>query len=137
MGLYLCVFDGEEELEGVEVGSYDDFAYLRDAVCQHLEGGEPGSRFPTLMLHSDSDGSWTFREALVLKREIEEVARAFEQLPPIQFNSSWQREASKMVGLRPRTLRDCFIDVDGEPLLERLVGLCEVAMESRLPILFQ
>jgi hypothetical protein len=54
MGLYLCVFaddaDGEE-LEGVEVGGYDDFGLLRQAVADRLEPAGWGSRFPVLMSH--------------------------------------------------------------------------------------
>jgi len=52
MGLYLCVFDGEEELDGVEVGFYADFGTFRNAVVRHLENGKAGSRFPTLIHHS-------------------------------------------------------------------------------------
>ena len=32
MGLYLCVFRDDEELLGVDVGSYDDFERFRDAA---------------------------------------------------------------------------------------------------------
>ena len=42
MGLYLCVFassDLDEEVDGVEVGSYDDFHTLRTAIAEQLEGG--------------------------------------------------------------------------------------------------
>ncbi len=49
MGLYLCVFADEatdEELEGVEVGGYDDFNLLRHAVADRLEPAGWGSRFP-------------------------------------------------------------------------------------------
>ena len=39
MGLYLCVFDEDEELEGVEVGSYSDFEFFRSSVTELLEQG--------------------------------------------------------------------------------------------------
>ena len=38
MGLYLCVFDNDDELEGVEVGSYSDFDFFRSTVTELLEG---------------------------------------------------------------------------------------------------
>jgi hypothetical protein len=34
-------------------------------------------------------------------------------------------------------LLETFFDVDGEPLLDRLIGLCRVASSRNLPILFQ
>lgn len=42
MGLYLCVFEGDDELDGVEVGSYADFGAFRSAVATHVEGGIEG-----------------------------------------------------------------------------------------------
>ena len=34
MGLYLCIFDGEEDVNGVEIGSYADYNALRDYVVR-------------------------------------------------------------------------------------------------------
>jgi hypothetical protein len=138
MGLYLCVFDDDTEIEGVEVGMYDDFAVFRQTVTDILEGGRGyGSRFPTLLIHPDSDGEWTVEECKLLRRELETIAMEFQQLPSIPFNSHWQNEVAKSVGLKPATLFDSFIDVDGEPLLERLIGLCDAAISRAQPILFQ
>ena len=137
MGLYLCIFAGDEELEGVEVGSYADFGFFRDTVCQRLEDGSPGSQYPTLMLHSDCDGVWSPEEATVLSAELEAIARAFRQMEPVPWQSEWQRNVAKSQGLSPANLEECFIDVDGEPLLRRLLGLCRVSVQKALPILFQ
>ena len=66
MGLYLCIFASDlddEEIDGVEVGAYDDFDLLRTTVAQQLEAGHWGSRFPVLMSHPDSDGEWSPKEA--------------------------------------------------------------------------
>lgn len=137
MGLYLCIFNKEEELEGVEVGSYSDFEYFRANVTQYLESGSPGSRFPTLILHSDCDGEWVTTECALLKVELELIAAAFRAFPPIPLRSGWQELVAKSIGLRPSTLYESFIDVDGELLLERLIRLCEVAIDTKLSILFQ
>lgn len=136
MGLYLCVFRDDEELEGVEVGSYADFGSLRDLVGNRLERGALGSRFPTLMLHSDCDGVWRPDEVPSLRRELTIVAEAFRGLPPIGL-SGWKATAARTFGIRPANLYDCFFDVDGEPLFERLIGLCDVSVRHGLPILFQ
>ncbi|MBX9644173.1 MAG: immunity 70 family protein [Novosphingobium sp.] len=137
MGLYLTIFAGDEELDGVEVGAYADFSAFRDAVVSNLEAGNPGSRFPTLILHSDCDGEWSPVEAALLETELEEIARELASLPPVSLGDGWKPEVAKMFGIRPANLADCFFDVDGEPLLERLIGLAKLSQERNLPILFQ
>ena len=133
MGLYLCVFEGDEEIEGVEVGAYRDFATFRDAVATHLKGG---SRYPNLMLHSDSEGTWSPEEARELEKELSEIAKAFEDLPPAP-TSEWQSQVMRELGVTPRNLYECFIDVDGEPLIQRLIELCRISQKSGRPVLFQ
>ncbi|MCA9625765.1 MAG: hypothetical protein KC731_42375 [Myxococcales bacterium] len=137
MGLYLCVFSELDELEGVEVGRYDDFAFFRRLVTSRLESGDDGSRYPTLINHSDCDGEWSPAEARLLKSELLEIKERLGAEPPADFNSDWQREVAKLVGLRPQTLAECFIDTDGEPLIERLLELADVAIRHELPIIFQ
>jgi hypothetical protein len=137
MGLYLTVFDGDQEIEGVEVGSYDDFSHFRNAVVAYLEGEAAGSRFPTLIMHSDCDGEWSSTEARLLEKECAAIAEAFSKMPPIEYNSAWQEDVARTFGIVPTSLYDCFFDVDGEPLLERLIVLARVSQKHNLPILFQ
>jgi hypothetical protein len=137
MGLYLCVFDGDDELDGVEVGAYEDFGFFRDFITDSIEGGQSGCRFPTLMMHSDCDGEWRVEQARRLECELRSIAQAFVSMPPIPFLSSWQSEVAAKRGLQPRNLLDSFIDVDGEPLLAGLLRLCQVAQQTGQPILFQ
>ena len=73
MGLYLCIFDGDEDVDGVEVGAYADYNALRDCIVRELEAGEAGSRFPTFILHSDCDGEWTVAECQRLQGELTEI----------------------------------------------------------------
>jgi len=141
MGLYLCVFAspiGDDEIEGVEVGSYSDFSTLRSSVSERLEAGHWGSRFPVLMLHPDSDGEWSPAEASALLAELETIENEFRTLPPAPFiEGTWQSEAAKLYGIRPSSLADCFVDIDGEPLLTRLSELASVAISHNCPISFQ
>lgn len=137
MGLYLCVFDGDEELDGVEVGLYEDFEYFRSAVEQCLENSVRGSRFPILMLHSDCDGSWTPAEARVLQQELETIAEEFQRLPAIDWPPGRQREIAKLFRLTPQCLCECFIDVDGEILIGRLIELADLSQRTSKDILFQ
>jgi len=137
MGLYLCVFDGDEELDGVEVGSYDDFHFFRSLVTERLEDGELGSKYPVLLHHSDCDGEWSAEECEDLARELESIASAFLKLPPVPYNSAWQERVAASEGLNAGSLYECIIDVDGKPLLDRLVGLCLLAKSRGGPILFQ
>lgn len=136
MSLYLCVFRGEEEIGGVDCGSYGDFGEFRTAVATALEGGARGSRFPTLMLHSDCDGCWDVAAATRLEAELLEIGEAFSRLPPRPL-VGWQAGATAKLGRQPNTLYESFVDADGEPLLARLFALCKLAQQSGEPILFQ
>jgi immunity protein 70 of polymorphic toxin system len=137
MGLYLCIFDGDEDVDGVEVGAYADYNALRDYVVRELEAGRAGSRFPTFVLHSDCDGEWSVTECQRLQGELAEIAAALKQRPAVAFSSDWQKAVAKSVGLAPQNAFESFIDVDGEFLLERLQNLAKNALERQLPILFQ
>jgi hypothetical protein len=53
MGIYLCIFDGEDEVDGVDVGAYSDWARFIETVVHTLEGGTPGAKYPNLTVHSD------------------------------------------------------------------------------------
>ena len=137
MGLYLCVFDGDEEVDGVEVGSYDDFNVLRDYIISELELGKPGTLFPVFILHSDCDGEWSYMECEKLVRELGEIVAILKTRPAVSFHSDWQKQVAKSVGLSPQNAFESFIDVDGEFLLGRFQRLINIAIERKLPILFQ
>jgi hypothetical protein len=138
MGLYLCILDdGDEEIDGVEVGSYADYGALIKQVVERLESGVAGSRFPILVLHSDCDGCWTVPECSKLENELSIIIAEFRKLPPIAFSSAWQLEVAKQVGHRPQNLYESFIDVDGELLLDRLIELTRTAQRRNEPIVFQ
>jgi hypothetical protein len=137
MGLYLCIFDEDKEVNGVEVGPYSDFNTFRECIVRELEGGIAGSKFPTLILHHDSDGQWSPSEARKLESELVSIRDEFRRRPPIPLSSDWQKQVMKNSGLRINTLHDCFFDVDGEPLLERLINLAKLSQSRDLPLLFQ
>jgi len=137
MGLYLCIFDGEEDINGVEVGSYNDYGMLLDYVIRDLELGKAGTRFPTFILRSDSDGEWSVADCQKLQVELGEVAVDLKARPAIAFSSDWQKVVAKSIGLKPQNAFESFIDVDGEFLLERLQNLVKDALARQLPILFQ
>lgn len=142
MGLYLCIFDGSDEIDGIDVGSYEDFSAFRETVFTSLEEPERGawgSRFPMLQLHSDCDGEWTASECVALREELLTIRKAFSALPPLSngFASDWQQQLASEEHLCPASLVDSFIDVDGTPLIDRLIALCDCAIASQQPILFQ
>ena len=134
MSLYLCVYAGGREVEGVEVGPYADFNALRGAIIRELEAGIPGSSYPVLISHSDSDGEWPVAACVRLRAELAAIASAMKARPPREWVSDWQRNAARS---GPRNAFESFVDVDGEFLLERLQGLVEAALANNAPILFQ
>lgn len=136
MGLYLCVFDRSEELEGVEIGSYDDFGVFRDAVIDLVEDGELGTVCPVLVLHHDCDGEWTPAEAARLIEELNLVQAVFRRHPAIALEA-WQHDIASERALPLETLDDCFFDIDGERLIDRLRELANVSVASGQPVLFQ
>ena len=136
MSLYLCVFRGEEEIDGLEVGSYDDFGRFRDGITERLENGNRGSRFPVLQLHADSEGEWCVDECRRLWKELEIVEKEFSELPPVALAPD-QKGISPELDFTPHTLAESLVDVDGESLLRRLAGLCRSSIDHNLPILFQ
>ena len=137
MGLYLCVFDRDEELDGVEVGSYEDYGRFTDCVTRELEGGKHGSKFPVLIMHSNCDGEWSPRDAAVLEQELTRISVEFRRRPPVPITGDWQMRVVEEEGLSLDNLYDCFFDVDGTPLLERMIDLARLSVQRRLPILFQ
>jgi hypothetical protein len=138
MGLYLCIFDDvDDEIEGVEIGSYADFNVFRDTVAATVERGERGSVCPVLNGHSGGDGEWTSCDAVHLVAELVTVDKALRQYPPVEFNSEWKMQVAKMVGIAPDNLLDCFFDIDGEQLVDRLRHLAQASISSGKPILFQ
>lgn len=137
MGLYLCIFNDGYEIDGVEVGSYTDFNFFRDAVIAGVENGSRASRCPILINHHDSDGEWSPEEAVLLIGELDDVEKVLGSLPPVEFNSPWKTKVAASKGLMPKSLLECFFDVDGEPLVSRLRNLAEKSVQSGIPILFQ
>ena len=98
MGLYLCVFAGTEaddEIDGIEVGSYEDFGRLRDVVAQRLEPDGWGSRFPVLMGHPDSDGQWTPDESMALEAELGVICAELAQGCPRSSCRGWQADTAR------------------------------------------
>jgi len=137
MGLYLCIFDGDEDIDGLDVGSYGDYNALRVYVVRELEEGKAGSRFPAFVMHSDSDGEWSVEECSKLRDELSAIVEAMKRRPAETFFSEWQRSVAQSIGLVPQNAFESFIDVDGEFLLERLQDLVEKGITKKLPILFQ
>ncbi|MCB0216666.1 MAG: hypothetical protein KDH92_08535 [Chloroflexi bacterium] len=126
MGLYLCVFSSDEddsEIDGVEVGSYDDFHLFRDAVSTTVEKGHWGDRCPILMLHEDSESAWSPEELPELEKELELIREAFAR--------------EKMSSSGTESLRERFVDVEGAPLVDRLIALVQCARQHDRPIEFQ
>jgi hypothetical protein len=137
MGLYLCVFRGDEELLGFDCGGYDDFEAFRDAA-RALDRRRLFRRYHTLRMNVSPTTMWSPREVARLARELERLDAALRALPPRPFApGSWQARLAEARGLAPASLRESFVDVDGVPLVDRLRELCAAALEARQPILFQ
>ncbi|MGD1031003.1 MAG: Imm70 family immunity protein [Opitutaceae bacterium] len=137
MSLYLCVFVSGAEAEGIDAGSYSDFNRLRHYIVGALEDGKTGARFPNLILHSDCDGVWSPKDCTGLRDELAQIIDFMRERPAERFPPGWQDALARMLRLEPRNALESFIDVDGAPLLLRLLDLVEIALSAGEPILFQ
>jgi hypothetical protein len=64
------------------------------------------------------------------------IADGFAALPRIAFEADWQVDMAGRDGITATSLLESFIDVDGEPLQERLIDLTRTAVAVRVPICF-
>ena len=149
MGLYLCIFDeAVDDICGVEVGLYQYFGDFRDTVAQYTKKGlisrfiKPdrkifSSKMPTLLNHSDCDGSWSVQDCKLLKAELEEIKQVFCEEPPSAKIIASKQDIFQFFGITPKNLFECFVDSDCEFLIDRLIELCDLAMGKNRPIMFQ
>lgn len=110
---------------------------MRGYVTRELEGEKQGGRFPIFIIHSDCDGEWTAAECEKLIVELGEIISEMKGRPPRPFVSDWQKFVAQSTGLVPKNAFESFVDVDGQFVLERILSLAIVAVDRRLPILFQ
>jgi hypothetical protein len=139
VGLVLCVYEDREsgdDIDGFQVGSYSDFGAWRDFIAAALENGEWGSRFPTLMMHSDCDGEWSPEQCVALKQELDTIRDEMAKLPVVAYPARWQQQVAEEFGLTPQSALDCFINVDGENLVEAIARLADLAIRLGKPIDF-
>lgn len=137
MGLYLCLFDNDNEVDGVEVGAYADFNGLRDFINTELEQGTVGVKFPTFLIHSDCDGEWSVSDCIRLREELAEIILKMKELPPTPIISDWQKNVAISIGLTAKNAYESFIDVDGEFLLGRIYELVELGLQRQISVIFQ
>jgi len=131
MSLYLCIFDGEEEVAGWVFGHYSDFGHFRDVIAAKLRASD----YPTLMQHSDCDGEWSPQELRRLRSELQTIGERFRSLPAEQPSGAFEHAAEYRRGAR--SLYDCFHNVDGENLFEAIIALCDDGIKRDRPVLFQ
>lgn len=111
MSLYLCAFDGNEELAGVDVGSYETFGEFRKACSQLVWMGITRGELPLLLDHDDGDGEWSVADLPTLRHELER--------------------------LQGKPAAERFTDTEGEPLVDAMLGLVALAEQRGVPVLFQ
>lgn len=89
------------------------------------------------MNHPDSDGVWPVKDLPGLESELSEIEAGLERLPSQPFLAGWPRRTAQELSPGAMNLGESFIDVDGEPLVARLLSLVRTALTENLPIWFQ
>ena len=91
----------------------------------------------TLRKQSDCDGSWNVYECVQLKMELQEIKQVFMNEPPDLSIIKLKQDIFKFYGIKPENLFECFIDSDCEFLIDRLLELCDLAIQENRSIMFQ
>jgi hypothetical protein len=71
-----------------------------------------------------------------LREELQTIRSQLACIPAPPYPDGWQASVSRQIGHRPAHYGLYFIDVDGEILLDRLMGLAELAIQTDRPITF-
>lgn len=140
MALHLAVRQGDQEIEGFEIGSFVDFDRFLNHVVQTLEGGNPGTKFPAVSNgpeRDESDGDdWSVKYCERLRAELSALGEAMKSQPPVPFASPQQEKAARGKGLTPSNAYESFINDKGEFLIDGLQRLVNAAVERKLSIQF-
>lgn len=88
------------------------------------------------MTHPDSSGEWPAADCVLLVRELSRIRLELAALPAPPYPAGWQADVARRCGHRPGDHAALFIDVDGEVLLDRLVELARLAVDTGRPISF-
>ena len=134
MGLYLCVFDeNRDDIRGVEVGLYEYFEAFRSTISQYTNKGLVSRAFKRKSKFSLPSAD----ECVQLKLELQEIKQVFTNEPPNFSIIELKQDIFKFYGIKPENLFECFIDSDCEFLIDRLIDLCDLAIQMNKPIMFQ
>lgn len=138
-GLYLAVIDRTYEIDygGIEVGRWSQFEKYRGAIHRRLEKRflrrtPVGRRFPLFLTRRS--GGWSVEELPALKQELETILEEASKKPADPFIVP---EYAARVRSRFRALHHCFVDTQVEPLLEKLLALCDIGLSKQLPVVMQ
>lgn len=139
MSLYLCVLDFSEgyenEIKGIEIGSYDYFSCFRECICKYVENNKWGSKCPIIMNHEEGNGFFSPDDCKKVLNELLVIKRVFENIIPdnstLQKVKKYKKIQSSMV------LRECFTDVDDCDLISQLEMICELSVQKELNVYFQ
>jgi len=131
MSLYFAVFtENDEELNGFQVGTYHDYGKFIETVKENIE-----SNFCSVLInHHDSDGCWSAQECKVLIKELSHIKNELAKLPPNRIDYDWAKQNAYELG---DSLNSSLQNVDGEPMANALLSLCELAVKNNAKLYFQ
>ncbi|GGD12836.1 Imm70 family immunity protein [Halopseudomonas salina] len=131
MSLYLAVFtQDDEEIDGFQVGTYHDYGKFIDSIKENVDP----KNCKLLINHHDSDGYWTPQECENLIEELTYIKKVLAKLPPQKIEYDWSRQTPYEPG---NNLNASLQNIDGEPMTDALVSLCQVAVENNAKLYFQ
>jgi hypothetical protein len=131
MSLYLAVFDKDDhELSGFQVGTYHDYGRFIEIITEHIKKEE----CPLLINHHDSDGFWSTTECKDLLSELTLIREKLIHLPAQEINYDWAKDINYQIG---GNLHSSLQNVDGQPIIDALISLCELSIKNNAQVYFQ
>jgi hypothetical protein len=112
MSLYLCIFEYDCEVHGIDMGSYSDFNAFRYRILDICKSYNIVDPLNILMNHSDCSGEWTPIECKKLVNELGFIKNLLEKS-------------------HHEDLKETLMYIDG------ILYLCHLSVRYNNPILFQ
>jgi hypothetical protein len=79
MSLYLCIYEFDTEVHGIDMGSYSDFNTIRYKLFNIYKSINTINPLPTLMNHSDCEGEWSPLECKILINELNSIKEIIDK----------------------------------------------------------
>jgi len=131
MTLYVGVFDGDTEIEGTVIGHYSDYGALLDKIKETLDP----SIIQNLKSSTDCNEVWDKPMCEDMMFELMKIRERFVVLNPVHHIGVF--EHNECHWRNAKNLNECYLTVDGEPIIDVLLRYCSMVNGNGREVVFQ